>query len=139
MPAADLRAVLASWRRRYLRPAGLGGKHHLRKTIVGRAARLHPDVDATTGGRHLVRVENNSFREYEINRRKRRTAHRQIVKEIFVHEICEVPDDRLRMYVVGRRILRRSPGKIEGDAIAFLDKRQKTRPHQRGSPADRIV
>ena len=64
-------------------------------------AALHADVYAATGRGGLVRVQNDVWRKNEIDIGKGGAADWQIVKQVFVHEIGDVADDRLRVHVVG--------------------------------------
>src|SRR5581483_7073079 len=116
-----------------------GRKHHLGEAIVSGTAALHADVDATTRGRQFVGVENDIFREHEVDGSKCRTADRQIVEKVFVHEVRKVTDHCLRVHVVRRRIFWRGAGEVECKPVSALDQGQVARTNQGRRPANRVI
>ena len=84
----------------HLLPKPRAGEGHLGETVVRGVATLHSDIDATAGRRGFVGIEDDVGRKNEIDGGKCGAANGQVVKNIFVHEIRDVSNHRLRMNVV---------------------------------------
>ena len=134
-----MRSVLAAGGGGDLLPEAGAGEHHFRERIVRGAAPLHADEHAATRGGHFVGIEDDSFGKIEIDGGESGAANRQIVENIFVHEIGDVADDCLRMHVIGGWIFGGGAGEIEDEAVAFFCEGEMAGANQGRGPADGVV
>src|SRR5215207_499003 len=129
LPGDDVRVPGVGGRGRDAVPLG-AREHHLREHVRARAHHTRGDHDRARRRRPVVGVEDSAFGYLEGERLEGGAAYGEVVEDVGVDVVRDVPDHGLDVGVIRGEVLRGGAGEVEGDLIPALDERQVSIPDE---------